>query len=67
MDRLIQEIILKELEKYPKGRTTKQLHRAVKRKMKKLQKALDTIYNLWYNKEKLRESKKPIIISGSGS
>lgn len=46
MDRLIQEIILKELEKYPKGRTTKQLYRAVKRKMKKLQKALDTIYNL---------------------
>lgn len=46
MDRLIQEIILKELEKHHKGRTDKQLYRAVKRKIKKLQKALDTIYNL---------------------
>lgn len=46
MDRLVQEIILAELRKHPKGRTTKQLHRAVKRKLKKLQKALDTIYNL---------------------
>jgi len=46
MDRLVQEIILAELRKHPKGRTDKQLYRAVKRKLKKLQKALDTIYNL---------------------
>lgn len=46
MDRLVEEIILAELRKHPKGRTEKQLYKAVKKKLKKLQKSLDTIYNL---------------------
>lgn len=43
-DQIIQMIILKELEKHPKGRTTKQLHKAVRKKLKKLQKTLDKCF-----------------------
>lgn len=46
MDRLIEEIILQELKKHPKGRTEKQLYKAVKKKLKKLKKALDIIYEM---------------------
>lgn len=46
MDRLVEEIILAELRKHPEGRTEKQLYKAVKKKLKKLKKALDIIYEM---------------------
>ena len=35
-DDLIQALILQELKKHPEGMTTKQIHKAVKKKMKKI-------------------------------
>ena len=71
MDKLIQAIILKALQDNPKGLTTRQTHKVVKRKLKlilqykkleeKMKKTLDKILDQMYNsirkKERVRVKK----------
>lgn len=43
---LIQAIILEELEKHPEGLTTKQIQKAVAKRLKKIKKILDLLHSM---------------------